>query len=316
MAKKSWDSDWIHFSKRARKGIVVLLFVFVIVSISPRIYYNYFYTPPTHEVNSGKLFIDKKVAKEIAPEKKKSTRYHRPKSLFNPNDYSLEQWQSTGLSKKQAQSILNYLKSGATLRIKSDLKKLYVVDDELYQVLEPMVDLPERIEKVTTETQNYRKDEAPKTSYSQKDTSTWKKSNNKKVKEVKPVSVNTATAWDLKSIPGIGPYFAKEIIKKRDEYGGLISLDQLFDIYKLDKEKLDEISPYLIIDKTKIEPININLATQKEMSKHPLIDYNVAKSIVFHRENYGKFKRIDEVLLTPYIDRDDFERLKLYLTVE
>jgi len=42
-----------------------------------------------------------------------------------------------------------------------------------------------------------------------------------------PISLSTATAAELDTIDGIGPVTAEDIIKFRDEHGGLSSVDQL-----------------------------------------------------------------------------------------
>jgi competence protein ComEA len=42
-----------------------------------------------------------------------------------------------------------------------------------------------------------------------------------------PISLGTATAADLDTIDGIGPVTAEDIIKYREEHGGLSSVDQL-----------------------------------------------------------------------------------------
>ena len=43
---------------------------------------------------------------------KKGKKYFLPKSRFNPNDYSLDDWMALGLSVKQSQSILNFVQRG------------------------------------------------------------------------------------------------------------------------------------------------------------------------------------------------------------
>ncbi|HKZ12870.1 MAG TPA: helix-hairpin-helix domain-containing protein [Solirubrobacterales bacterium] len=45
--------------------------------------------------------------------------------------------------------------------------------------------------------------------------------------EAGPISLGTATAAELDTIDGIGPVTAEDIIKFRDEHGGLSSVDQL-----------------------------------------------------------------------------------------
>lgn len=312
MSNKKWDSDWIHFSKRARRGIVVLLLLFIIVAVSPRLYYNYFYSPPQYDIQVRPLIAEDVKESHISSKEEKKSRYTQPSSRFNPNDYSLEEWMAVGLSEKQSASILKYLSRGANLRVKSDLKKLFVVDDELYSLLEPKIDLPDALEKTVND--KYSND-----SFIKKENHNQQKQDDtvENEKEIlAPISINTASAWDLKKIPGIGPYFAKEIIKIREAYGGLISFDQLFSVYLMDEEKLEAIKPFLIINEGEINKLNINTATEQQLRNHPLISYDMAKSIVFFRENHQPYKRIDEVLLSPYIDSEKYKGLKPYLKVE
>ena len=42
-----------------------------------------------------------------------------------------------------------------------------------------------------------------------------------------PISLGTATAAELDTIDGIGPVTAEDIVKFRDEHGGLSAVDQL-----------------------------------------------------------------------------------------
>jgi DNA uptake protein ComE-like DNA-binding protein len=240
--------------------------------------------------------------------------YNQPKEMFNPNSYSLEEWMDVGLSEKQSKSILKYLKSGAQLKVKSDMKKLYVVDDELYSLLEPKIDLPDSIvqNKFAENTESDWSD----FSDSKSDDKNTKGKETKENIEVIPLSVNKATKHELQSIPGIGPFFAQEIIKMREKYGGIISSDQLLDIYKMDKEKLNELIPYLIIDKKEINKLDINKASEEQLRKHPLISRDMAKSIVFFRENHKKYESLNGLLLSPYIDGQVLKNIEPYLKVE
>ncbi|HZH85959.1 MAG TPA: helix-hairpin-helix domain-containing protein [Brumimicrobium sp.] len=307
MAKKKWDSDWIHFSKRARRGIFVLLLLFVAVAVSPRLYYNYIYTPRDYNVKISAIDIPVEDSNYV-----EQSRYNQPKEMFDPNTYTLDEWMTVGLSEKQAKSILKYLNNGAQLKVKSDLKKLYVVDEVLYGLLEPKIDLPDAVERTNyPKNKNYdkyiRDSTYNKTQFDKKLDET---------SEINPVSVNKASVRELQTIPGIGPFFAKEIIKIRESYGGIISSDQLLDIYKMDEEKLKEISPYLIIDKHEVNKLNINTASEEQLRQHPLISRDMAKSIVFFRENHKKYGSLNDLLLSPYIDIKVLKTISPYLKVE
>lgn len=308
MSNNKWDRDWIHFSKRARRGVIVLLILYVAVAVSPRLYYNYIYTPPNYDIKISSIDLSDQGNVGVL-----ESRYNQPQELFDPNLYDQEDWVATGLSEKQAKSILKYLNSGARLKVKSDLKKLYVVDDELYTLLEPKIDLPDTVvQDKYVKSKRYDTSNSKDSAYNENQFV----ENLDEVEELSPVSVNKASSRELQSIPGIGPFFAKEIIKIRENYGGIISSDQLLDIYKMDEEKLKEILPYLIINKNEVNKLNINLASEEQLRNHPLISRDMAKSIVFFRENHRKYESLNDLLLSPYIDGSGLKQLSPYLKVQ
>ncbi|WP_159038476.1 ComEA family DNA-binding protein [Brumimicrobium mesophilum] len=309
MVRKNWDSDWIHFSKRARRGIIVLLIAFVIVAVSPRLYYNYIHVPQEYEIQIRPLAKFEAEKNKLKVESLEYSRYTQPKAMFDPNDYTVEEWKNVGLSEKQAGSIINYLSSGAILKVKTDLKKLYVVDQELYDLLEPKIDLPEEIEELYSTEVSYKE-------MNSQELENEIEPRVEKTKVVSPISLNMASAEELKSIPGIGEFYAKEIIQLRKAYGGFVSHDQLSGIYGMRQGKLDSLKPFLVINLNELRKLDINKASEQQLRNHPLISYDIAKSIVYFRENYRVYKRVDEILLSPYIDRDKLKALTPYLKVD
>ncbi|PKR80067.1 hypothetical protein CW751_11920 [Brumimicrobium salinarum] len=311
MAKNQWDKEKVHFTKRARRGLFVLLILFILVAVFPRLYYNYIYTPKDYNVSYMESLRPKNEQQDTT---EKYNRYQQPSTAFDPNTYLLEDWMEIGLSEKQANSILNYLKSGAVLKVKSDVKKLYVVDEELYEILEPKIDLPEALPSNT----NYKEKalKAKKDNPLNLDSLNSYGEGNDPAKEMKPISINLASKQELMAISGIGKYTADEIIKMRENYGGIISPNQLLDIYRVDQERLDKITPYLIFDKSEVNKLNINTASEAQLRRHPLITRDMAKSIVFFRENHRKYEELSGLLLSPYIDREKLNALTPYLKTE
>lgn len=305
-----WDKDWIHFSKKTRRGIFALLVLFIFIAVSPRLYYNYFASVPSYNVQITSL-PEGREDSQVQNDTKKS-KYTQPEKSFDPNGYSLKQWMAVGLSKKQSQSILKYLNTVAHFQVKSDINKLYVVDSELYELLLPKIDLPDSTTffdemKQTREFSEvdslFPHEQVQYSGLSENDS-------------VQPVLINLASKKEMQKIQGIGPFFSDEIIKMRNSYGGIINANQLLEIYNMDQERLDSILPYLIIDKEHVKRLNINTATEQELAKHPLINRTMAHSIVYFRENYKKYKSLDELLLSPYIDSKTLKKLKPYLKVE
>ena len=63
-----------------------------------------------------------------------------------------------------------------------------------------------------------------------------------------PVNINTATADDLKMLPGIGGATAKRILDKRRELGGFASVEQLTEVRWVGKVKLERIRDLVTVE--------------------------------------------------------------------
>lgn len=58
-----------------------------------------------------------------------------------------------------------------------------------------------------------------------------------------PVSLNSATAEQLETLPGVGPVLAQHILDYRDEHGGFTSVDQLQDVNGIGERRFADIKP-------------------------------------------------------------------------
>jgi competence ComEA-like helix-hairpin-helix protein len=236
----------------------------------------------------------KSQTRSVKGQKQETFSYKIPKEPFDPNTYTFEDWKAIGFSDKQVQTIINYQENGGGFKVKEDVKKLYVVDEDLYSDLYEFIDLPETI--LVSENQNFDNNE----------------SQNKNI----ILNINTATEEELREVSGIGPFFAKQILELRGEYGGIHDLNQLLEIYRMDEEKLAKLKGSLVIEGSDITKINLNKATRKELSQHKNISWNIANSIVSMRETHGDYKKIDDLLKSVLIDQEKLEILRPYLIIE
>jgi competence protein ComEA len=58
-----------------------------------------------------------------------------------------------------------------------------------------------------------------------------------------PVSLNSATAEQLETLPGVGPVLAQHIIEYREAHGGFTSVDQLQDVNGIGERRFADIEP-------------------------------------------------------------------------
>ena len=268
----------LEFSKRSRRAILVFVLLFIILAIIPRLIL--FYTPETPLNFSWK---EKQIIQNFKPVIEKN-----PKK-FDPNTYSVSDWMQLGLSQKQAEAVLKFGKYG--FKSKEDLKRVFVIPEELMRKIIDSTFYPEK----------------NKTNIS---ISEFKKENNNIV-----VDINSASEEELLSIKGIGPFFAKNILKRREQLGGYINDEQLLEVWKMTPEKMEEIKPFIKIDQQQVRKLNINTATAEELKKHPYFTWNMANAIVKLRNQHGPFKSINELKMSVVLTEELFLKIKPYLTL-
>lgn len=112
---------------------------------------------------------------------------------------------------------------------------------------------------------------------------------------------------------GIGPAFAKRIVKYRDALGGFYSIDQLTEVYGLPPETFEIIKPKLVLQMTSLTKININLLNANELSKHPYISRKQAQTIVNYRSQHGVFKNLESLSEIQSLDKEFLRKIGKYL---
>lgn len=130
-----------------------------------------------------------------------------------------------------------------------------------------------------------------------------------KIKEGGHVILNTADTSALKTIPGIGPYFARKIVQYGERLGGYVSLDQLDEIedFPLDSKA------YLQIKDAQPRKLNINQLTLNELKRHPYINYYMARAIIDYRRLHGPIQTLDDLRLSKDFPQEIINRLKPYV---
>lgn len=304
MSINNWIEQNVLFSRKTRNGIFACILLFLCTLGFQKIY-NYYFKPPAPQIEltaRQQEFVNTAVEKnnkriEYQKYKRKRRKYSIPEYPFNPNEYDQKDWEMIGFSEKQAQAIMNYQNKGFSFKVKKDVQKLFVVSDDLYKRLYPKIDLPDSIVYVPSDI--------------------IKKQSQKKSKEENKIDINRASKSDLEKLYGIGDKLSDRIIKYRNSMGGFVSLDQLNEVWGLSPETKASILPrFQQIEKLEVVKININSASEELLKSHPYIEWRIASQLVKYRTNHGAFQKIEDIQELVLIDRELFDKLAPYLTVE
>jgi competence protein ComEA len=306
---KQFFRDYFTFNKRERNGVFILLSIIFVLILYLNISSNFINTQPVDftkfEKDIAQFNASLKESKDTGEQDKEyllsaamtetavETKIER--FDFNPSNLSESNWKRLGLSEKQIHTIKNYESKGGKFRTKNDLKKMYCINEELYNSLEPYI----KIEEIK----------------SIKNSLTSTNTNFINNKFVNIIELNTADSAQLIGLKGIGAFYAKAIIKYRNSLGGFFSKEQLMEVWKFDKTNFDEIEQYVTVDASKIKKVNINTCEAVEL-KRPYIKWNVANAIVNYRKSHGNYKAIAEIKNTDLVDEELYSKIVFYLSVE
>ena len=225
--------------------------------------------------------------KKVKP-RKKGKKYFPPKSRFNPNDYSIDDWMALGLSVKQSQAILNFVQRG--IYSNSALEKIFVMPTEVYDLIKDSTYYERQITEFTV-----IKDSV--------------------VKPLSLLEINSASKEDLIELNGVGDFYAKQILKYKNELGGFVFIEQLLEVWKMRLETYEKLMPQLTIDTNKIKKINVNTCSIEDLRSHPYLDYYQANSIIKMRMQKDGYKELQEILESKLINEEEFQRLLPYLSL-
>lgn len=217
---------------------------------------------------------------------------------FDPNTIDEKGWRNLGFSPKQSRMIMNYRSKGGRFHIKSDLRKLYCVDDETYAILEDYILLPE---------------DMPHQSVVRERRETSHADTTRVRRTFLCLDLNVCDSIELETLRGVGAVLAKRIVKYRNALGGFYDVSQLKEVYGLSAETFAQIQPYVFLRELKLRPLYVNTASIETLKAHPYLDYYQAKSVYTYRLHHQKIHGMEEMATIPLLDERTCKKIAPYL---
>ena len=130
-----------------------------------------------------------------------------------------------------------------------------------------------------------------------------------KIHQGEHVVLNTADTTALKTIPGIGPYFARKIVEYGERLGGYVNIDQLDEIEDFPLEA----KRYLVIENPSPRKLNVNRLSLNDLRKHPYLNFYQARAITDYRRLHGPLNSLQDLRLSKDFPPEVIERLTPYV---
>lgn len=226
---------------------------------------------------------------------KAPTYYVAPKKVerfaFDPNTADSSQLLRLGLQPWQVRNIYKYRASGGIYRKPEDFARLYGLTVKQYRELQPYIRISSDYLPASTLLEKNSKTNLKESKEHLDGIQDSRK--HEKIREGEVVILNTADTTALKTVPGIGPYFARKIVQYGEHLGGYVSIDQLDEIENFPQEA----KRYLAIEQPQVRKLNVNQLSLNELKRHPYINFYQAKAILDYRRLHGPLKSLNELRL-------------------
>ena len=216
---------------------------------------------------------------------------------FDPNTADSSQLIRLGLQSWQVHNIYKYRARGGVYRKKEDFARLYGLTVKDYYRLEPYIRISSDYQPAATLVKEERKE---------RDTLRYPV----KIQEDGQVVLNTADTATLRKVPGIGVYFAKEIVRYGQRLGGYVSVDQLDEIADFPQAS----KKYFVVQQANPKKLNVNQLTLQQLRRHPYINYYQARAIKEYCRLHGPLKSLDDLRLSRDFPPEVIQRLAPYVT--
>lgn len=216
---------------------------------------------------------------------------------FDPNTADSTTLLRLGLRPWQVRNIYKYRAHGGVYRTKEDFARLYGLTVKDYRRLEPFIRISSDYQPASTLV-----GERPRY---QRDTTLYPV----KIVDTACVVLNLADTNQLKRVPGIGSYYAKEIVRHGKWLGGYVNVNQLDEIDGFPQEA----KKYFVIDHPSPQKVNVNKLTLQQLRRHPYINYYQAKTIVDYRRLHGDIHSLQQLSFSSDFSPEAISRLEPYV---
>lgn len=291
---KTVINQYFNFSKKDRSAILIIA-IFILLSfvgivivsnIQPKSKYNY---------EQYQLLL-----KDLEAPDNNHLQNEKVMFVFNPNTIDWETLDSLNLPEFVKRNIINYRKAGGRFSSSADVRKIYGMNDSIYNAVEPYVSIPKKTNSV------------------------------KKIKKVEIIFTgfidpNFSDYNQLVEF-GFNSFQSNNIIKYRKEVGTFKTPTDLLKIYGIDSTFYKSVEKHIQIEAIEETPITINntievkielnSADTTDLMKLNGIGTVFAKRIIKYRNLLGGFYSASQLLEVYNFPEETFLNIEKSFSVD
>jgi len=289
-----------RFTKSQRKGVMTLCLVIIMVQVFYFVLSRYDFSSEAEQSQAEKEWLAHQ--DEIDALKAKHGSKENKLYPFNPNYISDYKGYTLGMTVAQIDRLHAFRKTGKFINTAADFQKVTEVHDSVLNKISSYFKFPDWVNK-NKPAQQYASAERPSNTYPDKK------------QAPKPVlDINTAVEEDLVAVYGIGPAFAKKILRRRADLGAFVSMEQMDDFKDFSPEAIAGLKKNFMVNANpQVTTINVNTASLQQLARFPYFNRDIAKAILTQRSMTGKIVNFDELSKINDIFNYKSKIIRLYL---
>ncbi|CAM1374109.1 ComEA family DNA-binding protein [Tenacibaculum xiamenense] len=282
------------FDKQLRNGAFLLVLIIVVLQLA-YVYVDF----TTVETESNKEAVLKLEMKLDSLKQQKELKPNLKIFPFNPNYISDHKGYQLGMSVIEIDKLHEFRKKNKFVNSKEEFQKVTGVSDSLLMLISPHFKFPSWVKEKINDNKKTR----PKYSITQD------KNKNYEIRDI-----NLVSELELIEVLDINEKLAQRVIKYRKKLKGFTYTSQLSEVWGINQSDVKEILKFFkVLSKPKIEKLNINTASFKEVLQLPYIDYDLCKKIFDYKEEVAEIQNIEELKNITNFPLKKYDRIVLYL---
>ncbi|CAL2087575.1 DNA uptake protein ComE-like DNA-binding protein [Tenacibaculum sp. 190524A02b] len=221
---------------------------------------------------------------------------------FNPNYISDFKGYKLGMNVDQIDRLHIHRKRNKYINSVEDFQRVTGVSDSLLNIISPYFKFPDWVVERNRKRNKVRKNKKIKSIE-------YKEGKRKVLKDI-----NSVSSYDLSQELDLDIELANRIIKYREKIKGYTFESQLGEVFGMTKKQSNEIlTVFKILQKPKINRLNVNTVSFKQLLKIPYVDYELCKSILDYKEEVAEIQDISEIKNITGFPMSKYDRIVLYL---